>query len=80
MISWTPSDALSLDRGYKAQGLDRTKLHYHSPLQPWLSIWGVFWTALFILINGFEVFFKWNTANFLVACKAYLLHIIRHSL
>ncbi|TCD69095.1 hypothetical protein EIP91_008737 [Steccherinum ochraceum] len=53
--------------GYRAQGLDRTKLHYYSKLQPYLSIWGIFWTTIFILINGFEVFFEWNTSDFLVA-------------
>ena len=39
----------------KAQGLDRKKLVYHSNLQPYLSIWGVFWVVIFILINGFTV-------------------------
>ncbi|THG98768.1 hypothetical protein EW026_g3487 [Hermanssonia centrifuga] len=54
-------------RGMRAQGLDRTKLLYHSKLQPWLSYWGIFWNTIFILINGFAVFWKFDTAGFLTA-------------
>jgi amino acid transporter len=54
-------------RGKKAQGFDRTKMVYYSKLQPWLSIWGVFWCSLFIIINGFAVFFDFNAPDFLVA-------------
>ena len=52
----------------KAQGLDRKKLVYHSNLQPYLSIWGVFWVVIFILINGFTVFWDFNASDFLTAC------------
>ncbi|KAI0358183.1 general amino acid permease 1 [Trametes cingulata] len=54
-------------RGFRAQGLDRTKLIYHSKLQPWLSYWGLGWITLFILINGFAVFWDFNAADFLTA-------------
>ncbi|KIP01515.1 hypothetical protein PHLGIDRAFT_131234 [Phlebiopsis gigantea 11061_1 CR5-6] len=54
-------------RGMRAQGIDRTKLVYFSRLQPWLSYWGIFWTSLFILINGFEVFWHFNASGFLTA-------------
>ncbi|EJD07463.1 general amino acid permease 1 [Fomitiporia mediterranea MF3/22] len=54
-------------RGKKAQGFDRTKSAYYSGLQPYLSYWGVFWCILFILINGFAVFFDFNASDFLVA-------------
>ncbi|KAL5492326.1 hypothetical protein ACEPAI_3773 [Sanghuangporus weigelae] len=54
-------------RGKKAQGFDRTKSAYYSGLQPWLSIWGCFWCALFILINGFDVFFDFNASGFLTS-------------
>ncbi|KDQ61937.1 hypothetical protein JAAARDRAFT_31430 [Jaapia argillacea MUCL 33604] len=54
-------------RGFKAQGFDRKKLVYHSNLQPYLSYWGIFWTATFILINGFEVFWSFNASGFLTA-------------
>ncbi|TFK52732.1 general amino acid permease 1 [Heliocybe sulcata] len=54
-------------RGLKAQRRDRQQLVYFSSLQPWLSFWGVFWTSLFILINGFEVFWHFNPSDFLTA-------------
>ncbi|KAM5536471.1 hypothetical protein V8D89_009907 [Ganoderma adspersum] len=54
-------------RGLKAQGLDRKKLLYYSALQPWLSYWGIFWITIFILINGFSVFFDFTAAGFLTA-------------
>jgi len=53
--------------GMKVQGFDRKKTIYHSSLQPWLAIWGTFWTGLFILINGFNVFFAFDVADFLIA-------------
>jgi len=56
-------------RGHRVQGIDRTKLAYWNPLQPGLAFWGTFWTIIFILINGFEVFFpgQWNTSDFFTA-------------
>ncbi|KDQ61931.1 hypothetical protein JAAARDRAFT_526914 [Jaapia argillacea MUCL 33604] len=54
-------------RGFKAQGLDRKKLVYHSSLQPYLAYWGIFWNALFILINGFAVFWGFTASGFLTS-------------
>ncbi|KAI0642018.1 general amino acid permease 1 [Trametes meyenii] len=54
-------------RGFRAQGIDRKKLVYYNPLQPYLSYWGLFWITIFILINGFSVFWKFNAAGFLTA-------------
>jgi len=54
-------------RGHRAQGRDRRELAYYNPLQPGLAIWGVFWTTIFILVNGYKVFFVWNTQDFLTA-------------
>ena len=51
----------------KAQGVDRRSLIYWNRFQPYLSIWGVFWTALFILINGFSVFWDFTAAGFLTS-------------
>ena len=57
-----------LDRGMRAQGIDRKKLIYHSNLQPWLSYWGVFWNIIFILVNGLTSFWDFNASDFLTAC------------
>ncbi|KAL4266681.1 Amino Acid-Polyamine-Organocation Superfamily YAT [Pleurotus pulmonarius] len=53
--------------GMKAQGFDLKKNVYNNRLQPWLSYWGIFWTVLFILINGFTVFFDFQVDDFLVS-------------
>lgn len=66
-----PSDLtyLRFYAGLKRQGIDRTKFIYYSSLQPYLSMWGVFWTSFCILINGFAVFApgEWSTSDFLTA-------------
>jgi yeast amino acid transporter len=40
---------------------------YWNPLQPGLAVWGVFWTSIFTLVIGYQVFFVWNTQDFLTA-------------
>jgi len=52
-------------RGMKYQGIDRTQLHYWNRLQPWLSLWGLGWCIIFILINGFNVFWTFSASTFL---------------
>lgn len=54
-------------RGLQYQGIDRRKLHYWNPLQPWLSIWGLIWCMLFILINGYSVFWDFDASDFLTS-------------
>ncbi|XP_006461751.1 hypothetical protein AGABI2DRAFT_205624 [Agaricus bisporus var. bisporus H97] len=53
--------------GLNEQGIDPNSNAYHSSLQPYLSYWGIFWTILLILTNGFEVFFEWDVAEFLTS-------------
>ncbi|KZP04955.1 general amino acid permease 1 [Athelia psychrophila] len=52
-------------RGLRHQGIDRSKFIYTSPFQPYLSYWGLFWTVIFILINGFYIFWEFNASDFL---------------
>lgn len=73
---WILKNSSRVDRGFKAQGLDRKKLVYHSGLQPWLSMWGIFWLSLFILINGFQVFWSFNASGFLTACTPTISSIL----
>ncbi|TFK39733.1 general APC amino acid permease [Crucibulum laeve] len=54
-------------RGLKAQGFDRRVNAYYNRWQPYVAYWGIFWTLFFTLINGFEVFFNWNTSSFFTA-------------
>ena len=50
-----------------AQGFDLKQNAYNHPWQPYISYWGVFWTAVFILITGFKVFWKFNVSDFFTA-------------
>ncbi|KAJ6474095.1 general APC amino acid permease [Mycena vulgaris] len=54
-------------RGMKAQGYDLTKNVYNNPLQPYLAYWGMGWSLFFILMNGYAVFFKFESSLFLTA-------------
>ncbi|KDQ19092.1 hypothetical protein BOTBODRAFT_103181 [Botryobasidium botryosum FD-172 SS1] len=69
LIAWCGINSAYLGfwRGLRAQGYDRKTFIYYSSLQPYLSIWGIFWTSLIVLINGFDVFFDFTAAGFLTA-------------
>ncbi|KAF9819345.1 hypothetical protein IEO21_02233 [Rhodonia placenta] len=51
--------------GLKAQGFDRRTFSYWNRLQPFLAWWAIFWLTIFILINGFAVFWAFNASEFL---------------
>ncbi|PFH50305.1 hypothetical protein AMATHDRAFT_4122 [Amanita thiersii Skay4041] len=51
-------------RGMLAQGFDLKKNVYNNRFQPFVSYWGIFWTTIFILINGYTVFFDFNASDF----------------
>jgi len=52
--------------GMKAQGLDRSKLPYHSKLQPYAAWYAAISCLLICFFSGWAVFLKdnWNTATF----------------
>jgi amino acid transporter len=54
-------------RGMKAQGFDLRSNVYNNKWQPYVAYWGIFWTSLFILINGYAVFFDFNASQFLTS-------------
>lgn len=51
------------------QGFDLKKNVYNNSWQPYVAYWGIFWLTIFIIINGFEVFWDFNAADFLTACS-----------
>ena len=57
-----------VDYGYEKQGFNRKELLYYSPLQPYLSWWGMFWATLFVVVSGLQTWFEWNTSTFLTYC------------
>ncbi|KAL0953937.1 hypothetical protein HGRIS_005101 [Hohenbuehelia grisea] len=47
-------------QGMLAQGRNLRENVYNNRLQPYVAYWGVFWTSIFLLINGFTVFFDFG--------------------
>ena len=65
-------------RGMREQGMDRSKLPYRAPLQPYLSYYGFVLTWLILITNGFSVFLKgnWDTATFVTSYIPIILFFI----
>ncbi|KAI0004296.1 amino acid permease [Russula compacta] len=55
--------------GMKIQGIDRKKLPFSSPLQPFAAWYATFSCLLICLFSGWSVFLhgRWNTANFITS-------------
>ncbi|KAK7437927.1 hypothetical protein VKT23_018362 [Stygiomarasmius scandens] len=54
-------------RGMRTQNYDLRENPYSHPLQPFLAIYGLLWSIIFILINGYAVFFTWNASDFVIS-------------
>jgi amino acid transporter len=52
--------------GLKAQGLERHG-GYRSVFQPYAGMYVVFWSAIFILVSGISVFWRFNGPDFVAA-------------
>jgi len=72
-ISWICCCAVYLRfrKACVAQGV--TDLPYHSRLQPWGSYCAIAGFSFLLLINGFPVFFDWNTASFFTSYVGILM-------
>ncbi|GFZ49100.1 hypothetical protein JCM24511_06850 [Saitozyma sp. JCM 24511] len=79
-ITWTVISLtyLRFKAGVDSQGIDRRQFHpdpltprdsYASFWQPFPAYWTIFWCAIVILFNGWEVFTagSWNASDFVVA-------------
>jgi len=56
-------------QGLAFHRIDRDKLPYKAPFQPYASYLGIFFISLIILFNGFQVFLSksWNLHTFITA-------------
>ncbi|KIJ64779.1 hypothetical protein HYDPIDRAFT_28140 [Hydnomerulius pinastri MD-312] len=52
--------------GLRLQGIVPRGI-YRSSLQPYISMWAIFWVIFYTLISGLSVFWEWNTAKFIAA-------------
>ncbi|ROT37756.1 arginine permease [Sodiomyces alkalinus F11] len=60
----------------RAQGIDRSTLPYTAPLQPYLAWYGLFFTFLILLTNGFTVFIDWDTSSFFASYVSLVLFVV----
>lgn len=51
-------------RGMKAQGISRSSLVYSSPLQPYLTYYGLFMTLVISIFKGFDAFMPFGLVSF----------------
>lgn len=67
-------------KGFKAQGLDRSKLPYASALQPYAAWYAAFSCFFVCLFSGWSVFLKdsWNTATFVTNYIPFILFPIMY--
>ncbi len=67
---------LGFMRALKAQGIPRSELPYLSRFQPYTAIYGLFFTVLVALTQGFTVFINWNTTDFFAAYISLILFAV----
>ncbi len=64
---------LGFRRALEAQGVPWSELPYQSPSQPYTAIYGLGFTVLVAVTQGFTVFVDWNTSDFLAAYISLIL-------
>ncbi|KAF9224940.1 hypothetical protein BS17DRAFT_779328 [Gyrodon lividus] len=52
--------------GLRRQGIVPRGI-YRSPLQPYASMWAIFWIILYILMRGISLFWNWSTSQFIIS-------------
>ncbi|KAF9224925.1 general amino acid permease [Gyrodon lividus] len=52
--------------GLRLQGIVPRGI-YRSPLQPYASMWAIFWIIFYILVSGISVFWQWSTSQFIAS-------------
>ncbi len=67
---------LGFMRALKAQGIPRSELPYLSRFQPYTAIYGLFFTGLVALTQGFTVFINWSTSDFFAAYISLILFAV----
>lgn len=63
-------------RGMKAQGIPRSTLVYSSPLQPYLTYYGLFMTLVISIFKGFDSFMPFNPVTFVTNYVAIPVYVV----
>ncbi|KAI1074407.1 amino acid permease/ SLC12A domain-containing protein [Whalleya microplaca] len=77
-ITWSCINVCHLRfmKALKARGFSRDDLPYKAPFQPYLAWYGLFFSTLILLTNGFTVFIDWSTSDFFAAYISLILFIV----
>jgi amino acid transporter len=62
-------------KALEAQDILRADLPYVSPWQPYTAMYGLGFTALITLTQGFAVFIRWNASDFFAAYISLFLFV-----
>lgn len=63
-------------KALQARGIDRRTLPYRAAMQPWYAYYGLFFTVLIMLTQGFTAFMPWSTSEFFVAYISLILFVV----
>ncbi|KAM7196928.1 Amino acid permease/ SLC12A domain containing protein [Naviculisporaceae sp. PSN 640] len=74
-ITWANINVahIGFQRALKARGISRDLLPYKAFWQPYYSYYGLFWSVLITLTQGFSAFMPWNTESFFVSYISLIL-------
>ncbi|KAI1809354.1 arginine transporter [Poronia punctata] len=63
-------------KALRFQGIPRESLAFQAPMQPYLTIYGLFFCVLILLTNGFTAFIHWNVSEFFAAYISLILFLV----
>lgn len=77
-ITWANINVahIGFQRALKARGFSRDLLPYKAFWQPYYSYYGLFWSVLITLTQGFAAFMPWNTEAFFVSYISLILWVV----
>ncbi|KAI0878961.1 arginine transporter [Hypoxylon argillaceum] len=77
-ISWSCISICHLVfmRALRAQNVPRDALAFRAPMQPYLTIYGLFFCVLILFTNGFTAFISWSTSGFFAAYVSVILFLV----
>jgi amino acid transporter len=63
-------------RALAARNISRHTLPYEASMQPFFAWYGLAWSIIIIITNGFTAFIPWSTENFFIAYISVILFVV----
>jgi amino acid transporter len=63
-------------RALRFRGISRSTLAFKAPMQPFLTIYGLFFCVLILLTNGFTAFIRWSISEFFAAYVSLIIFVV----